>query len=166
MLALFRNSLSFFPRCRWIYFGAACLPYAALLREMADVAIRHLSLNHFQLQSDRKNIIWNFMPQGKFTIGSAYHAQFIGSKTANFKRLIWKVWAPPKCKFFGWLAIQNRIWTSDRLQARAWPNNGVCPLCRHSQESRVHLFQDCRYTKRIWGGIAMWLGNEHLRPSI
>ena len=124
------------------------------------------ALNHLQLQSNREdNIIWNFMPDGKFTIGSAYHGQFIGSTTTNFKRLIWKVWAPPKCKFFGWLAIQNRIWTSNRLQARAWPNNGVCPLCRHSQEYGVHLFQDCRYTRRIWEGIAIWLGNEHLRPS-
>jgi hypothetical protein len=44
-------------------------------------------------------------------------------------------------------------------------NNGVCPLCRHNQESGVHLFQDYRYTRRVWEGIAMWLGNEHLRPS-
>ena len=85
--------------------------------------------------------------------------QFIGSTMTNFKCLIWKVWALPKYKFFGWLAIQNRIWTSDRLQARAWPNNGVRLLCR------VHLFQDCRYTRRIWEGIAIWLGNEHMRPS-
>ena len=42
----------------------------------------------------------------------------------------------------------------------------MCPLCRHSQESGVHLFQDCCYTRRIWEGIAMWSGNEHLRPSI
>ena len=50
-------------------------------------------LNHLQLQSDREdNIIWNFVPDGKFTTGSAYHAQFIGSTMTNFKRLIWKVW--------------------------------------------------------------------------
>jgi len=33
------------------------------------------ALNHFQLQSDRKdNIIWNFMLDGKFTTGLAYRA--------------------------------------------------------------------------------------------
>jgi hypothetical protein len=77
------------------------------------------ALSHIQLHPDRQdNINWNFKPDGKFTTGSAYHAQFVGATQTNFKQLIWKVWAPPKCKFFAWLAIQNRIWTADRLQAR------------------------------------------------
>jgi hypothetical protein len=24
--------------------------------------------------------------------------------------LVWKPWAPPKCKTFAWLIIQNRVW--------------------------------------------------------
>lgn len=124
------------------------------------------ALSNVELHQDREdNIIWKFNPNVKFTTGSAYRAQFIGATVTNFNCLIWKVWAPPKCKFFAWLAIQNRIWTADRLQARRWPNNGVCALCRHSPESGVHLFQDCRYTRRIWEGIATWLSNEQLRPS-
>jgi len=47
------------------------------------------ALNHLQLQSDREdNIIWNFVPDGKFTTGSAYHVQFIGATMTNFKQLI------------------------------------------------------------------------------
>jgi hypothetical protein len=68
------------------------------------------ALSNIRLHSDREDKIkWKFQPDGKFTTGSAYHAQFIGSTQTNFKHLIWKVWAPPKCKFFAWLAIQNRI---------------------------------------------------------
>nr|BAD30357.1 hypothetical protein [Oryza sativa Japonica Group] len=61
---------------------------------------------------------------------SAYHAQCLGAPSTNLNSLIWKAWAPGKCKFHAWLIIQNRVWTSDRLAIRGWQNNGHCPLCR------------------------------------
>ena len=27
---------------------------------------------------------------------------------------VWRSWAPLKCKIFAWLAMQYRLWTSDR----------------------------------------------------
>jgi hypothetical protein len=33
-------------------------------------------------------------------------------------KLSWEAWAPAKCKIFSWLVLQNRVWTSDRLQIR------------------------------------------------
>jgi hypothetical protein len=76
-----------------------------------------------------------------------------------------EVWAPPKCKFFSWLAIHNRIWTSDRLQACGWPNTQICHLCRLRPESGIHLFKDCRFTRRIWVETACWLGDINLHPD-
>jgi hypothetical protein len=110
-------------------------------------------------------ISWNLTNDRKYTTRSAYRAQFLGSTPTNFNLLIWKVWAPPKCKFFSWLVIQNRIWTSDRLQARGWPNPQICPLCHLRPESGIHLFKDCRFTRRIWVEIACWLGNINLHPD-
>ena len=46
---------------------------------------------------------------------------------SDMPRLVWRNWAPPKCKFFAWLVLQNRIWTADRLVKRGWPNQGTCP---------------------------------------
>ena len=65
-------------------------------------------------------------------------------------RMVWKVWAPPKVNFFAWLALQDRIWTADRLAKRGWPNCDVCPLCKRVQECGPHLFYKCRYTRRLW----------------
>jgi hypothetical protein len=53
---------------------------------------------------------------------------------------------PPKCKFFSWLAIQNRIWTTDRLVAKNWHHAPTCVLC--ALESGIHLFVECRFTSR------------------
>jgi len=95
---------------------------------------------------------------------SAYEVQFIGSSSTSFEALIWKSWAPPKCKVFSWLAIQNRIWTADRLAARGWPHNNSCVLCRATQETEIHLFADCRFVRRIWAAVNTWAGFEGPRP--
>jgi len=95
---------------------------------------------------------------GEYSANSSYRAQFLGSTTTNFGTLIWKVWEPPKCKLFGWLAIQNRLWTADRLQARGWPNNVVCPLCRREPETVLHLLAHCRYSMRIREELAASIG--------
>jgi len=118
-----------------------------------------------QLQpNSRDGITRKLTKDGKYSTSSAYKAQFLGSCKTNFCSLIWKTWAPPKCKFFGWLILQNRVWTSDRLAARNWPNFGNCPLCCQLLESGLYLFQDCRFTRRLWKGITMWVGVPGLLP--
>jgi hypothetical protein len=111
------------------------------------------------------NLSWKFKENGKYTTSSAYHAKFVGTTYNNFEALIWKPWAPPKCKFFSWLAIQNRVWTADRLEARRWPNQGTCTLCRLHAETCLHLFMDCKFTKRLWKEIATWTQIYSLHPS-
>jgi hypothetical protein len=110
-------------------------------------------------------ITWNFTADRRYTVKSAYQAQFLGSVRTNYDLNTWKNWAPPKCKFFSWLAIQNRIWTADRLAARNWPHEPTCVLCRAALESGLHLFVECRFTKRIWEEVVVWVAVEGLKPS-
>ena len=70
---------------------------------------------------------------------------------------VWRAWAPPKVKFFAWLAIQNIIWTADRLEKRGWPNCGLCTLCKREQEFVDHLFYKCRFSICLWGLVKDWL---------
>ena len=100
--------------------------------------------------SREDTIVWNLTPGGEYSAKSAYKAQFLGSTSSDMKRLVWKVWTPPKIKFFAWLALQNRIWTADRLARRGWPNCGVCPLCKTTPESTDHLLLHCCFTTRVW----------------
>jgi len=95
-------------------------------------------------------IEWKLSANGEYSTKSAYMVQFLGAMDTNLDQLIWKAWAPPKCKIFAWLAYQNRLWTADRLERRGWPNQKKCPLCRHTDESALHLFAQCHYTRRLW----------------
>jgi len=110
-------------------------------------------------------IIWRWTASGEYSTSSAYRAQYFGSVKSELKPLIWKPWAPQKCKFFAWLVIKNRVWTSDRLATRGWPRNEVCPLCRRDPEMAHHLLAGCRYTKHVWTLIAAWIAWPQLSPA-
>ncbi|WVZ54435.1 hypothetical protein U9M48_005227 [Paspalum notatum var. saurae] len=145
-----------------------------------DIDLRHrnFSAGHFleyvrlwravqnlELQPNNEDAItWKFTSSGEYSSNSAYRAQFFGSVQTNLKHLIWQTWAPLECKFFSWLAIQNRIWTSDRLHARGWDNAGQCPLCRRAPESGIHLFAECRFTRCIWKELSSWTATQGLDP--
>ena len=110
-------------------------------------------------------ITWKFTKSGKYSSSSAYNMQFLGHTNSMMPSLVWKPWAPPKCKIFSWLILQNRVWTADRLERRGWQNCGQCKLCNHAQETAAHLFFKCRYTKRIWSSLRDWIGLHDLDPS-
>jgi hypothetical protein len=68
--------------------------------------------------------------------------------------LIWEVWAPPKCKFFLWLLLQEKLWTVARLQQRGWENNYFCAL---------YIRNPC--ARSVWNLVADWSLCEKLRQS-
>ena len=76
-------------------------------------------INQIQLnQGTPDEIYWKLSQNGSYSSRSAYALHFLGSTATNFKTLIWRSQAPPKGKLFAWLAIQNKLWTSDRLAVR------------------------------------------------
>lgn len=103
-------------------------------------------------------ITWSLTESSHYSSKSAYKAQFFGANLSHVCSSVWRIWASPKIKFFSWLAVQNRLWTSDRLKKRGWPNCGNCPLCRRVMESVDHLFVNCSYIIRLWWLVKDWLG--------
>jgi hypothetical protein len=82
-----------------------------------------------------------------------------------WKRL-WKSWAPPKCKFFLWLAIRNKCWTADRLRRRGLQHPVVCVLCDQEQETVQHLLCTCSFARQFWHAILVPLCLGDLIPAV
>jgi hypothetical protein len=113
-------------------------------------------INHDEDTKD--DIKWKFTANGEYSVALAYSTQFEGMVNSFMMEAVWKTWAPPKCKLFAWLILQNRVWSADRLQKRGWPNCGNCQLCKRVSETVAHILFKCRYSLRIWNSVIQWLG--------
>ena len=70
-------------------------------------------------------IIWKLSSDGSYSTKTAYLAQFAGLVQSNLQTIVWKAWAPQKCKFFAWLAIKDRCWTFDSCREGDYRNKMV-----------------------------------------
>ena len=106
---------------------------------------------------------WKLTRSGIYSSKSAYNAYFCGSiRFAPWKR-IWKSWAPQNCKFFIWLAINNRCWTGDRLAKRGLPHPASCRLC-DQERSIQHFLISCVFARQVWFIIFQRLGLSSISP--
>ncbi|WVZ75533.1 hypothetical protein U9M48_023578 [Paspalum notatum var. saurae] len=107
---------------------------------------------------------WKLSSSGCYSSKSAYDALFVGTiKFSSWKR-IWKSWAPPNCKFFIWLAILNRCWTSDRLAKRGLPHHPSCPLCDQADESIQHILMQCVVARELWFQVLQKINLHAVSP--
>jgi hypothetical protein len=97
---------------------------------------------------------------------SAYDRFFIGAVGFEPADRIWNTWAPPKCKFFLWLAVINRCWTADRLARRGLDHPDKCPLCDQEDETVQHILVSCVFAREVWVQIVSLVGLQHLSPSL
>ena len=81
------------------------------------------------VEGEEDRTIWSWEQNGIFSAPFAYAANFMGLQRSPTAEFTWKSNAPLHTRFFLWLAIQNRCWTSDRLAKRGLPHQSSCPFC-------------------------------------
>jgi hypothetical protein len=72
---------------------------------------------------------------GKYSVASAYDCQFRGSIVLFTALSIWQATTDPKCKFFAWLMMHDRVLTADNMMKKNWPCDLDCSLCLCMQET-------------------------------
>jgi hypothetical protein len=118
-----------------------------------------------QLTDEPDHIAWKFGGNQTYSAKSAYMLQFLGAVGTDFKKLIWRGWAPARCKFFIWTLMLDRVLTADKLLQRGWENDYFCPLCRRNLETASHIFTECPFSIKVWENMAGSLGLGVLKPA-
>ncbi|XP_058726151.1 uncharacterized protein LOC131597472 [Vicia villosa] len=135
------------------------------LKELEEI------LFEVNLSSDFQDVIkWWPEKDGIFSVKSCYDryhdplAQSMVMQVDILQMLksIWKAATLSKIQVFGWRVIMNRLPTKDQLLHRGviQASNSVCVLCSNREESILHLFLQCRVSKKIWGDIGLWFGAQ------
>ena len=79
---------------------------------------------------------------------------------------IWNNGATLKAKIFMWLAIQGRLWTSDRRHRHGLQDHAsACFVCLQEWDTVEHLFTQCVYAREVWQGCFQRLRITATGPS-
>lgn len=91
------------------------------VREMQYMQLWH-KIEHTTLSAEPDRLTWKWSANGTYSTRSAYLATFHGSIPCDAWKLTWKCWAPPRVRFFHWLAHLDRCWTAERLARHGLPH--------------------------------------------
>jgi hypothetical protein len=114
------------------------------------------------LTSDR--FIWRWTADGTYSASSAYRAFFIGMTSLRGAKELWKTRAPPKCKFFFWLLLHDRLWTMVQRMQHGLQDGDACALCGQEQETARHLAGECVFAREVWFRVLTPIGLAILVP--
>jgi hypothetical protein len=103
-----------------------------------------------QLTDIADDIAWRFTQNGSYTPRLAYLIQFNGTARDYEWNKLWATKVEHKCKMFVWLALQNKIWTADRVAKHGGQPNMICQLCRCHPETAIHMLTTCPYSVGVW----------------
>ena len=111
-------------------------------------------------------LLWRWTTNFQYSSRSCYNILFQGTLLSSSWRLNWKSWAPPRVKFFIWLACQDKCWTGERLARRGLQHPASCPLCDQSEETMSHLLTGCPFSRTIWHEVLSWICSTSRPPVV
>ncbi|KAM0892566.1 hypothetical protein ACQ4PT_025668 [Festuca glaucescens] len=100
----------------------AVVQFLNLWRMVQQVQVSHGSPDLFA---------WKFSADGVYSTKSTYTVCFAGRTAQPAASQVWNSFAPPKFKFFSWLAVWGRCWNADRLERRGLANHGESAWSPH-----------------------------------
>uniref|UniRef100_A0A453NVL8 Reverse transcriptase zinc-binding domain-containing protein n=1 Tax=Aegilops tauschii subsp. strangulata TaxID=200361 RepID=A0A453NVL8_AEGTS len=118
------------------------------------------------LTTEPDRLLWKWTASRSYSAKSCHQATFEGSLRNPATRphipgtswkFIWKNGAPPRVRFFHWLADQHQCWTADRLARCGLQHHTSYLLCCQSTEMMHHLLLCCPFPKQVWQQMLPWL---------
>lgn len=115
------------------------------------------------LQADP--FVWKWSADGKYSASSIYRAFFASYTSLLGATELWKTKAPPRVKFFLWLALHRRLWTVERRKRHGLQDDDACVLCGQAPKTSEHLFLGCVIARELWFSLLAPIGLSTLVPE-
>lgn len=142
---------------RWIQeiTGSRSVPLLIRFLQLSD------QLQELQTDSsEHDKVIWRWTASGQFSTASAYRSMFLGQYHILGAKELTRTRAPPRAKFFMWLALLGRCWTNDRRRRHRLQNDGSCSFCSQAPKTTDHLLVSCPFSREIWFKILRMLADS------
>ncbi|XP_074267214.1 uncharacterized protein LOC141590526 [Silene latifolia] len=99
---------------------------------------------------------WN--EQHGYSVASGYQWLQGLQVRVNWSPLIWNKVNLPKHAFLGWIAVQQKLLTKDRLLKFEIITDGQCDVCLAHIEMHQQILYDCVFSAMCWSQLKTWLG--------
>jgi hypothetical protein len=89
-----------------------------------------------------------------------------GSVYLRMAEAIWSAKAPLKCQLFMWLAVLNRIWTSERRERHGLQDSvDACAVSLQAEDTVDHILVQCPFAREVWFSCLTKLRTRVRPPS-
>ncbi|XP_074283264.1 uncharacterized protein LOC141607817 [Silene latifolia] len=95
---------------------------------------------------------------GRYTISVGYSWLQGDQAKVPWHPVIWNRLNLPKHSFIGWLAIQGRLITKDRVLRFGVIQDSTYDMCMDQTEDHSYMLYQCRFSSQCWTLLADWLG--------
>ncbi|XP_028118586.1 uncharacterized protein LOC114316135 [Camellia sinensis] len=113
--------------------------------------------------------MWRANSSGMYSVASGYRTcESLLGPDRIVSGEVWNNCAPPKVKFFGWLAWLGKLKTSSYLQRIGILDeaaNVSCSFCQNEVESVNHILLFCPFVWLLWSQIMKWWGVQWVMPN-
>lgn len=106
----------------------------------------------------------NSIASGKYSINKVYKSIQGDCPKVSYRRVICYNKTSPRSIFITWLAILNRLYTTNRIQSWGITCSDIFVLCSYGKESVEHLFFECAFSAVVWQVFLLHLG-IHVRSD-
>lgn len=119
--------------------------------------------NNTSFDNSANSFVTNISSDGIFTVKTAYlyNERMIANtlpvpgpssyhQSQKFWTFDWKLHIPRKLKIFVWRTFHNGVQVGSELVRRHITKESKCRFCNFNNESSIHIFKDCWFTKALW----------------
>jgi hypothetical protein len=93
---------------------------------------------------------WRLTADQQYSASTAYGAMFVGYSKPLGTRQLWKTGAPRHIKFFFWLVMHGRCWTTHRRWRHGLQESNTCIICDQAVEMMDHIIIGYVFSREVW----------------